>query len=134
MIPSTVGFLNEDFEIKEQPSKIYKMNLNNNSIRGFCDELEAMKQAVFRILNTERYQYLIYSQNYGIETIDLYGQPVTYVCPELERRITEALSVDTRISSVSDFEYDITVKGAVHVTFTVHTIYGDLVTERTVNI
>lgn len=133
MIPSTVGFLNEDFEIEEQPSKIYKMNLNNNSIRGFCDELEAMKQTVFRILNTERYQYLIYSQDYGIETIDLYGQPVTYVCSELERRITEALSVDTRITSVTDFECDISMKGVVRTTFTVHTIYGDLVTEKVVN-
>ena len=134
MIPSTVGFLDKDFEIEEQPSKNYKMDLNGNSVRGFCDELEAMKQTVFRILSTERYQYVIYSWNYGIETLDLYGQPVTYVCPELERRIEEALLVDSRIVRVSDFEHDTSVKGVVHTTFTVHTVFGDFAAEKEVNI
>lgn len=133
MIPSTVGFLDQDFEIEEQPSKNYKM-LNGNSVRGFCDELEAMKQTVFRILMTERYQYIIYSWNYGIETLDLYGQPVTYVCPELERRIEEALLVDSRIVRVTDFEHNTSVKGVIHTTFTVYTIYGDFVAEKEVNI
>ena len=89
MIPSTVGFLAQDFEIEEQPSLTYKMDLNGDSVRGFVDEQEAMKQAIFRILNTERYQFIIYPWYYGIETIDLYGEPVTYVCPELERRIAD---------------------------------------------
>lgn len=134
MIPSTIGFLDQDFEIEEQPSKNYKMDLNGNSVRGFCDELEAMKQTVFRILSTERYQYVIYSWNYGIETLDLYGQPVTYVCPELERRIEEALLADSRIVRVSDFEHDTSVKGVVHTTFTVHTVFGDFAAEKEVNI
>ena len=134
MIPSTVGFLDQDFEIEEQPSKNYKMDLNGNSVRGFCDSLEAMKQTVFRILSTERYQYIIYSWNYGIETLYLYGQPITYVCPELERRIEEALLVDSRIVRVSDFEHDTSVKGVVHTTFTVHTVFGDFAAEKEVNI
>lgn len=134
MIPSTVGFLDQDFEIEEQPSRTYKMDLEGNTVRGFVDEQEAMKQAIFRILSTERYQYVIYPWWYGIETIDLYGEPVTYVCPELERRITEALEVDTRIISIGDFEHDISVKGVVHTTFMVRTIYGDIKAEREVNI
>lgn len=134
MIPSTVGFLNQDFEIEEQPSKTYKMHLDGDSVRGFVDEQEAMKQTIFRILNTERYQYVIYPWWYGIETVDLYGEPVTYVCPELERRITEALKVDTRIISVGDFEHDLDVKGVVHTTFTAYTVYGDIKAEKGVNI
>lgn len=134
MIPSTVGFLDQDFEIEEQPSKTYKMDLNGNSVRGFCDGLEAVKQAVFRILNTERYQYIIYSWNYGIETLDLYGQPVTYVCPELERRIEEALTIDSRIIRVTDFEHDTSIKRVIHTTFQVYTIYGDFAAEKEVNI
>lgn len=133
MIPSTVGFMAQDFEIEEQPSMVYKMDLNGDSIRGFCDGVEAVKQAVFRMLQTERYQYIIYPWWYGIETLDLYGEPVTWVCPELERRITEALSVDSRITSVTDFEHDLSIKGIVHTTFIVHTVYGDFSTEREVN-
>ena len=134
MIPSTVGFLAQDFEIEEQPSLTYKMDLNGDSVRGFVDEQEAMKQAIFRILNTERYQFIIYPWYYGIETIDLYGEPVTYVCPELERRITEALLIDTRIISVTDFEFDLEVKGVVHAMFTVNTIYGKIKADKGVNI
>lgn len=134
MIPSTVGFLQDDFEIEEQPGKVYKMDLDGDSVRGFRDKLDAVIQAVFRILNTERYQYIIYSWNYGIETLDLYGEPATWVCPELERRITDALSVDSRIINVTDFEHDIETKGVVHTTFTVHTIYGEFTADKGVNI
>lgn len=134
MIPSTIGFLAQDFEIEEQPSLTYKMDLNGDSVRGFVDEQEAMEQAIFRILNTERYQFIIYPWYYGIETIDLYGEPVTYVCPELERRITEALLIDTRIISVTDFEFDLEVKGVVHTMFTVNTIYGEIKADKGVNI
>ncbi len=134
MIPSTIGFLDQDFEIEQQPSKTYKMNLDGNSVRGFCDKLEAMKQTIFRILNTERYQYIIYSWNYGIETMDLYGEPVSWVCPELERRITEALLIDSRITNVTDFKHDTSMKGIIHTSFTVHTIYGNLQAEREVQV
>lgn len=134
MIPSTVGFLNQDFEVETQPSLVYKMDLNGNTVRGYADEQEAMKQMIFRTLSTERYQYIIYPWYYGIETLDLYGEPVTYVCPELERRITEALSIDERILSVTDFEHDLSVKGVVHTSFTVKTIYGDIKAEKGVNI
>ena len=88
MIPSTTGFLSEDFEIKEQPSKTYRMDITEERIRGFTDNAEAVKQAVFKILNTERYQHIIYSWDYGIETIDLYGQNKSYVMSELKRRIS----------------------------------------------
>ena len=133
MIPSTSGFLTTDLELQRQPSRTYKMNLEGDTTRGFTDELDAMKQAVFKILNTERYVYPMYSWNYGIETMDLYGEPVSWVCPELERRITEALTWDDRIDSVTDFDFDLSQKGVVHVCFVVHTMFGDVQSERTVN-
>ena len=133
MIPSVTGFLEQDFEIETQPTNTYKMELESNLIRGYTDGQEAMKQAIFKILSTERYQYVMYSWNYGIELIDLYGEPVSYVCPELERRITEALTWDERIESVYNFEFDTSKKGEVLVTFTAHTIFGDVTAEKVVN-
>ena len=133
MIPSTTGFLEQNFELEEQPTYTYKMNLDTGSIRGYTDGLDAMKQAIFKILQTERYQYIMYSWNYGIETLDLYGEPISYVCPELERRITEALLWDERIESVDNFEFDLPQKGVIHVSFAAHTIFGDVQAERTVN-
>lgn len=134
MIPLTRGLLTEDFEMKEQPSQTYGMDLNGDCVRGWVDGREAVKQAVFRILQTERYQYVIYPWWYGIETLDLYGEPVNRVCAELERRIREALTVDGRITGVTDFEYDISVKGVVRAFFTIHTVFGDVAGEREVKI
>ena len=133
MIPSTNTILSTELEVKTQPSKNYRMYLEQNIINGFCDELEAMRQVIYKILNTERYQYVIYSWNYGIELVDLYGEPMTYVCPELQRRITEALVQDDRIESVDNFEFDISKK-TVKVTFTVHTIFGNVESEKVVNL
>lgn len=133
MIPSTVGLINQDFETMEPSSKTYKMN-EDNSVQGYTDKLNAVKQAVFKILNTERYKYIMYSWNYGVELEDLFGEPISYVCPELERRITEALSWDSRIDSVSDFAFDLSKKGTVQVSFIVHTVYGDIQTGKAVNI
>jgi hypothetical protein len=133
MIPSTTGFLGQDFEFEEQPTYTYKMNLDTGTIRGYTDGLDAMRQAIFKTLQTERYQYVMYSWNYGVETLDLYGEPVSYVCPELERRITEALTWDERIKSVNNFEFDVIGKGAIHVSFVAHTVFGEVQAETKVN-
>ena len=135
MIPSVGGLL-QGVEAEEQPSLTYRMDPGGDSVRGYADGREAVRQAVFRILQTERYQYVIYPWWYGIETLDLYGEPVNWVCAELERRITEALLMDSRITGVSDFRHDTGTgrKGAVHTAFTVHTVYGDLEAEREVQI
>lgn len=133
MIPSANSILSTDLEIEEQPSKNYKMHIAENVVSGLCDELEAMKQVIYKILNTERYQYIIYSWDYGIELLDLYGEPFTYVCPELERRIKEALIQDDRIDDVDGFEFELIDKKTIKVTFTVHTIYGETQEEKVVN-
>lgn len=133
MIPSTNTILSTELEVETQPSKNYKMYIEQNIINGVCDELEAMRQVIYKILNTERYQYIIYSWDYGIELLDLYGKPVTYVCPELQRRITEALVQDDRIKSVDNFKFDTSEKRTVKATFTVFTIFGNVESEKVVN-
>jgi hypothetical protein len=133
MLPAVNDDLQKDFEIEEETSHTYKLDLDNSTIAGYVDDLEAMKQAIYLILNIERYEYLIYSWNYGIELNDLYGQPIPFVLPELKRRITEALVQDSRILGVDNFSFE-TNKGKVHATFTVHTIFGDVEAERVVNI
>lgn len=70
----------------------------------------------------------------GEHWMDLTLRGGEFVCPELERRISEALAVDERITGVTDFEFDLTVKGVVHAYFTVKTIYGDIKAEKGVKI
>ena len=125
---------NKDVDFATEPSHTYKMNIDKSNVRGYADEIEAMKQAIYKILLTERYQYIMYSGDYGIETEDLFGGPVEYVCPELERRITEALEQDDRIESVDDFEFEFPKKGVVSVKFVAKTVFGDVPAEKEVEI
>ena len=125
--------LDEEYNIGIYPSKTYFMNLEKYRIQGNTDGIESIPQVIFCVLNTERSKYDAYSNNYGVELEELFGQSTSYVIPELERRIKEALEWDTRIDLVDDFTFEVN-RNSIHVTFTVHTIYGDIEAERTVEI
>ncbi|MDU8873687.1 DUF2634 domain-containing protein, partial [Clostridioides difficile] len=114
-----------NFDVRQEPSKTFKLNIEKNRVDGICDDVEALKQTIFLILNTERYEHLIYSRNYGVELNDLIGEPISYVIPELERRITEALIQDDRIENIDNFEFQ-NIKGKVQCRFSVHTKYGNI--------
>lgn len=132
MIPTT-SFKMSDLQIVEYANKDYQLNIEKNTVTGVCDNLDAVKQSVFKILNTERYDNIIYSWNYGVETKDLYGMPMSYVRPEIKRRFAEALLQDERIREVSDFEFK--EKGPdLYVKFTVTCDYGKFGAERTVTV
>lgn len=132
MIP-TITILTEEITPAEYPSRTYKIEIENDRINGYSDDLESVIQAVYLILNTERYKYLIYSWDYGVELDDLFGQPMPYVISELERRIKEALTMDNRIDDVTDFTF--TPKGHhLLVSFTVVSNVGNIPTEMEVDI
>lgn len=133
MIPST----NIQFNIADaetQTSDTFRMDTAEELICGSASDIDAMKQAVFKILRTERYENLIYSANYGVELADLFGQPLSYVQPELERRISEALLQDERVLSVTDFQFQRVGKGELLVTFKVGTVFGEINESKTVSI
>jgi hypothetical protein len=132
LIP-VVDDLQPDFEIETQPSKAFKINFDKHRMIGFTDGIEAVIQAIFLILNTERYEHVIFSWDYGIELVDLFGQPIPFVLPELKRRITEALLQDDRIESVDNFNFEVT-KRQVNVNFNVGTIFGIINAEKVVNV
>ena len=132
MIPAN-GFLNKDFKIVEPGSQTFYLDIDRNVILGYTDGQEAMKQAIYLTLSTERYQYVIFSWNYGIELLDLFGRPMTYVLPELKRRIEEALLQDTRIERLENFNFKVN-KGTILTTFTAVTVHGSIPIEKAVTI
>lgn len=132
MLPQQNDDLTTDFEESSFPTKNFKLYTDKNRCLGFIDEIEALKQAIFLMLNIERYDHIIYSWNFGVELKDLFGKPTAFVLPEIKRRITECLVQDDRINSVDNFNFDVKKK-KVHVTFTVHSIYGEIESEKEVS-
>lgn len=126
--------IKEDFTIEEKSNKTYKLNIEKNTIEGKCEGIEAIKQTIYCILNTERFEYLMYSWDYGVEIKNLIGEQSTYVIPELERVIKEALMQDDRIEDVVEFTFVQTNKNTITATFKVVTTLGDVMIEKEVSI
>ena len=76
------------FQTAEQPDNTHKLNIEKNRVTGMTDERDALLQAIYLILNVERYAFPIYTWNYGTELADLIGQPRDYAMSEIKRRIT----------------------------------------------
>lgn len=134
MIPRVNDELNDlevDFEEEVEPSKTYKLDLVRKRVVGFIDGREAVEQYIYKALDTERYEYMIYSWNYGAEIAKLFGKPIPYVYSELKRLTTEALTQDDRITGVDAFVFS-HIKNKVHMRMTVHTIYGEIEAEKEV--
>lgn len=123
----------EDFTVTVEPSKTYQMDTETKRIAGYCDGIEAVKQAVYKILNTERYQYLVYDWNYGAEIADLIGngEAEEYIQSELRSKIEEALLEDDRISAVENFQVKKQQK-RIFVAFTVVSNVGNVEIEQEV--
>ncbi|AET70759.1 Protein of unknown function (DUF2634) [Desulfosporosinus orientis DSM 765] len=102
MIPSGGTITGATLEIKERPSLTWKMDAAKGRIIGRLDGLEAVKQAAFKILETPRYHYLIYTANYGSELETLIGMNPTFLRSEAARMIREALTQDDRITGVEN--------------------------------
>lgn len=133
MLPKTTTRLPTAIRVTQQPSRTFRMDLENKQIIGYTDGLDAVAQTVYCILNTERYEYLIYSWNHGVELRNLIGRPLPYVKSELKRRITEALTQDDRINSVDTFSFE-TAGKKLSVSFSVYTTLGDLTQEMEVEV
>ena len=133
MIPQVQDDIRQDFTFEALPSKTFRLNHNNLTVTGTIDQIQAVEQAVFLILNVERYQWLIFSWNYGVELHNLIGKDPEYCLPEIERRVREALLQYDRITAVQDFQFEINKK-QVLTTFTVVSIFGEINVEKVVEI
>jgi phage baseplate assembly protein W len=91
---------------KSYPSLTYKLDLDGGRIRGKVDGMEAIKQAIYKLLDTPAGVYPIYSPNYGLFLLDLIGKNHAIFKSEIKRRIRQAALVDDRIVSVDDFNFE----------------------------
>lgn len=131
MLPETGDILKQDFTVRKQPSMTYR--LRDGRISGYVDGLEAVEQAVYCILNTERFEHLIYSWNYGREFGDLFGQSMGVLESKVKKRIREALTQDDRIESVGAFSFSREGR-RLFVTFTVSSSLGSLDVRKEVQV
>ena len=107
--------------------------LSAEKIESFVDGLESLKQAIYKVLATEQYEYPIYSFKYGIAWKELIGEERPYVRAEMKRMIQEVLLLDDRILEVDGFDFEFK-EDICRCNFNVSSIYGDVEIEKEVSV
>lgn len=135
ILDDDIDFDNVELEDEEeqQPEASYTYKLEDTKIQGNMDKLEAVRQAVKKILLTPQFEYEIYSFDYGIDLESLIGKEPEEITILLKRMIREALLYDDRITSVDGFEIGFNEDECL-CEFIVSTIYGEYRESLEVNI
>lgn len=123
----------DSLEIVEEIETTRTYRVLSDNLSGYVDDLEALEQAIYKVLSTEKYEYPIYSFSYGIELESLIGKDPDYVKIELKRRIEECLLEDGRIEEVNDFEFTQDMDSLI-CSFNVLSIYGGISITKEVDI
>ena len=124
-LPEGVG-LDVSLQYVGKPTKTFLIDWSSKQISGMNEGLPAMRQAVEIILQNERFEWQIYSSNFGSELDNLVGEELDFIESELPRRIEDAFSSDSRILSVENFEFSETEMGELVCHFDVRTVYGTM--------
>ena len=134
MLPAYDTDMMNAYGTERLPSLTYAVDWENKTIFGRIDQLAAMRQAVKLILETERYEWEIYSWDYGTELKAMIGRPAPVVSAVLQDKISDALLVDDRILEVTDFASQRVAKDSITIRFTVKTIFGETLEQMEVNL
>ena len=131
MMPESGEYTINGLKTVKENTRTYCIDWESGSVSGFCDGAEALRQAIRKILGTERYAYPIYSFDYGFENeFGSFGGRNAY--PIIKKNIEEALLQDDRINEVKDFSF-IKDGTGVSVAFTVVSDKGELGFEKAVD-
>ena len=114
-------------EEAEKPTRTYRLDLDSGRIIGTIDGIEAVNQAIRKAIITARYKCLIYDDDYGGELKDMVYDEVStpeLIEPALPELVRDALSQDTRILDVYDFEISFKNDEAF-IVFKADTVFGE---------
>lgn len=128
------SIIEEDDDIEEitLPSLTYQVS--NGRIIGNIDGLDAMRQAIDKLLRTERFIFEIYSDQYGNDLDELIGKEYEYVEADIARVLDEAILGDDRVDSVEVTAIAQQSSNSLLANVSVTTMYGTITTEVEVEV
>lgn len=122
-------FEEEDLDEAEVIYRTYRMDFENKRIIGMTDGMDAAAQAMFKALQTRRFAYLIYDDQYGSDLYNKIGNvslSKSYLDTDIPVMIEDAFLNDDTILSIDGLSYEIADIDSVYVKFSALTIYGDV--------
>ena len=127
MIPSNRNLIVTQIG-QNEVTRTYKVDSYNKRIIGTTDGQPAIEQAILKNFDTERFAYVIYSKNYGIELEKYIGKDYDFIRSDLLRAIEECLLVDARIYSINNLQFTQEGLDYMSITMDIETEQGVLTT------
>ena len=127
MIPSNRNLIVTQIG-QNEVTRTYKVDSYNKRIIGTTDGQPAIEQAILKNFDTERFAYVIYSKNYGIELEKYIGRDYDFIRSDLQRAIEECLLVDARIYSINNLQFTQEGLDYMSITMDIETEQGVLTT------
>lgn len=127
MIPSNRNLIVTQIG-QNEVTRTYKVDSYNKRIIGTTDGQPAIEQAILKNFDTERFAYVIYSKNYGIELEKYIGKDHDFIRSDLQRAIEECLLVDARIYSINNLQFTQEGLDYMSITMDIETEQGVLTT------
>lgn len=123
----------EEFPVVEEDAEEYvirdfEIDFSTMKMTGrIVENLDAIEMWVQLALRTKRYEWLIFSWDYGEEYTDLLGYSYTkeYLDSEVERMITECVTQHPYITGIEDLTVEVEEEH-LHITFTLITDFGEV--------
>lgn len=126
----------EEIEEEEPTYRTYRMDFKNKRIIGMTNGMEAASQSMFKALQTRRFAYLIYDDQYGCDIFNKIGNlslTQSYLDNDIPAMVEDAFLNDEMIQGISDLEYEILDGDSLAIQFAVYTIFGDANFEGVMN-
>ena len=120
----------DEDELDDEPiTRTYKMDFAKGRIAGMIEGVDATIQYVQKALQTKRYAYQIYSDQYGcdiLNKIGIVGLTDSFFDTDIPQMIIDTLIPDDTVEGVEDVKYEILDRDSVALSFVVITKDGDI--------
>lgn len=126
-------FSDEEDDLEESIIyRTYRMDFQNKRIIGMVDGMEAAGQNMFKALQTRRYAYEIYDDQYGSDVMNKIGNAdlsPDYLESDIPEMISDAFQNMEEILEIDDLQFEILDADSIYASFTAATIFGSTMIE-----
>lgn len=85
-----------------QTGLTYYIDSKTGHLSSMIDNKESIIQSVFKALDTQKFEYQIYSWFYGLDMEPFIGQDIEYIRVNIRRYLEDCLLQDDRIFSIQN--------------------------------
>lgn len=109
-----------------QPSNTYKIDTVNGRLSTKITGKDSIRQAIDKILITERYAFLIYDWNYGVGLDKYIGKDFAYIQADIKNNVEKSIKYDDRVLAINSVDIFKLGIDSMYIRYNVSTTDGEI--------